>query len=839
MDSKYLPVRADRPADLSRDTTAAPASPAAGSAGDPALSLFEILLRRKWTVIGCTLLGLLLGGVYLWLAPPTYSTQAKIFVERNNLGQPNSPLSPRGVSAGLPSTHVDLLRSSPVLELALQDPAVAESSLLAEADDKVKELREKLEVSSSKDSETVTVSLTGRDPREIAEIVNAVVRAYLIEQHPWLATRLDGGEAAATGEGGGIMSDRLTATRLEELSSRLTQAENDAAAAAMRLAQGRQAEGDVAMLTQLLGQSGLSTQNLGLDELSYLRYERARVKMALDSLPDAWGPDHLQRQPIERQYRSIEREMRAFEDSTSAAMLGMLSETARQAGERRVGLAADLRVEQAAAEARAELPVRVIDPAQEPRAKAGPKAGQTLAVAMVLGFFGGALLAIGQQLSGRDAAYAGPADGPATSATNEASTLPALQPDAAERSAMGPVLGVVPEIPAGRRLASPNFDASASSIHQVRAVLQVHARRHGLCAYAFTSPRRGAGKTSVTIGVATSLAMSGTRTLVVDTDLAGRIARGQRGRPAPAADPYGPIAGEGSSPHSDSLDDIAVNQGYLADDDSRAMAAPAAPGGDGPRLGVTGMLDGGTLDECAIPATVDGLSLLPAVAAETRHIGQMSDAFVRRVIEEARGRFDLVLFDTGPIPGSTEALLVASQADGVVLVVPEDEDRSALDRTLSYLKVVDAKIVGTVFNRSKTNADATGKSAKPASDAATDLMARDGDDEALDGDRALGSGILAAAVFSDAESGYANDRWELKNTSGTDTVSETLKVNPLTEPRDQNEDEAEPDARVERLDDSGEPTVFKGSVDELFARANGDTPRHRRGDGDGDGDTQG
>ena len=827
MDSKHLPVRADRPADLSRDMSAAPPSPAAGSAGDPALSLFEVLLRRKWTVIGCTLLGLLLGGVYLWLAPPTYSTQAKIFVERNNLGQPNSPLSPRGISAGLPATHAEVMKSAPVLEMALQDPAVAESSILADSDDKVKKLREKLEVSSSKDSETVTVSLKGRDPREVAEIVNAVVRAYLIEQQPWLATRADGGEAGAVGDGGGIMADLLMATRLEELSSQLTQAEADAAAAAMRLAQGRQAEGDVAMLTQLLGQSGLSTQNMGLDELSYLRSERARVKMALDSLPDGWGPDHLQRQPIERQYRSIEREMRAFQDSTAAAMLGMLSETARQAGERREALAADLSVERAAAEATAELPVRVIEPARVPRAKAGPKAGQTLAVAMVLGFLAGSLLAIGRQLSGRDAAYADPSDAGASRAATDPTTLPASQPDAAERSAMGPVLGVVPEIPAGRRLASPNFDASASSIHQVRAVLQVHARQHGLSAYAFTSPRRGAGKTSVAIGVATSLAMSGTRTLVVDTDLAGRIARGQRGRPAPAADPYGPIAGEGSSPHSDSLDDIAVNQGYLADDDSRAMATPAAPGGDGPRLGVTGMLDGGTLDECAIPATVDGLSLLPAVAAETRHIGQMSDAFVRRVIEEARGRYDMVLFDTGPIPGSTEALLVTSQADGVVLVVPEAEDRAALDRTLSYLKVVDAKIVGTVFNRSRPAAEAADRRDAAAP---VDLMVRDGDDEALEYDRALGSGILAAAVFSDAESGYANDRWELKNTGGSDADDDERNEQPPAEHGDPDADEAATDTPTERLDGDGEPTVFTGSVDELFARASGDTPRQRGSD---------
>ncbi len=850
MDPNHLPARAaDRGRDPARPFDQA--SPTRPTAGDPALSIFEVLLKHKLAVIACTLLGLGLGALYLYLAPPFYRTQAEVYVEPTEAGRPNSPLSPRGVSAGLPSTHAALMISTPVLEAALQNPAVADSTLLAGSLDRVKRLRDALEVDSSQEAETVTIALTGNDPDEIAAVVNAVLQAYLTLQQPWLAAQSAAGGLSPLG-GGGIMSDELTAARLSELSNQLTAAEVGASAAAARLAQGRQADGDVALLTQLVQQSGLTTDNIGLAELGYLRYERARVKMALDSLSDTFGPDHQQRKPIEREYRAVEREMRAFEESTGAAMLGMLSETHRQAQERRDELAAGLRSERSAAEADAELPVRVIEEARVPQVKAGPRKGRTLAIALVLGFVAGSLLAIGLELRQRDPSGATDADADALDPAADApaadasageappNTLPA-RAGAAVAAPAFPVLGVVPEIPLGRRLASPDFDASASSIHQVRAVLQVHARQHGHAAYAFTSPRRGAGKTSVTIGVATSLALSGTRTLVVDCDLAGRIARGQRGRPAPAADPYGPISPDGSPSRGDSLDDIAVDQGYLADDDSRAVAAPAdpAPGHDAPRLGVTGMLDGGTLDECAIAATVEGLSLLPAVAAETRHIGRMSDAFVRRVVEESRGRFDLVLFDTGPIPGSTEALLVTSQVDGVVLVVPEGEDPAALDRTLSYLKVVDATIVGTVFNRSVAAATAPANPRHNPAPAAepVDLMVRDDDDAMLDADRALGSGILAAAVFSDADSGYANDRWTLA-TSGTDDVDDTPGHDAGSGPATDANPDADPGAAVpavEALADRDDVSVFTGSVDELFARAGGSDDDGDATDLNGDG----
>ena len=59
---------------------------------------------------------------------------------------------------------------------------------------------------------------------------------------------------------------------------------------------------------------------------------------------------------------------------------------------------------------------------------------------------------------------------------------------------------------------------------------------------------------------------------------------------------------------------------------------------------------------------------------------------------------DIILFDTGPIPGSVESLFVTSVADAVILVVRRGESQSRFNRSVSYLRMVGAEVAGTVFN---------------------------------------------------------------------------------------------------------------------------------------------
>src|SRR5690606_25008295 len=95
-----------------------------------------------------------------------------------------------------------------------------------------------------------------------------------------------------------------------------------------------------------------------------------------------------------------------------------------------------------------------------------------------------------------------------------------------------PLYGSVPQLSPDDPLGE-GADLTALAIHEIRGLMQIRARQDGAKAFAITSPSRGSGKTSLTVGLASSLALSGTRTLLVDCDLAGRVAAvGGSRRPA-------------------------------------------------------------------------------------------------------------------------------------------------------------------------------------------------------------------------------------------------------------------------------------------------------------------
>jgi cellulose biosynthesis protein BcsQ len=82
---------------------------------------------------------------------------------------------------------------------------------------------------------------------------------------------------------------------------------------------------------------------------------------------------------------------------------------------------------------------------------------------------------------------------------------------------------------------------------------------------------------------------------------------------------------------------------------------------------------------------------------------RISPVSIRRVLQQARGQYDAVLIDTGPILGSIEASVAASEADGVVLVMARGQARSLFDLALAELESVRAHPLGVLFNRARDN----------------------------------------------------------------------------------------------------------------------------------------
>lgn len=116
--------------------------------------------------------------------------------------------------------------------------------------------------------------------------------------------------------------------------------------------------------------------------------------------------------------------------------------------------------------------------------------------------------------------------------------------------------------------------------------------------------------------------------------------------------------------------------------------------------GVSTLIAGEATFEAAIQRSrVPGLDVMtsgpvPPNPAELLH----SPAFAR-LVETARQRYDLVIFDSPPLGAVTDAAIVGPQVDGVVVVVKATETtRDALRSSLRQLADVNAKVLGAVLN---------------------------------------------------------------------------------------------------------------------------------------------
>lgn len=214
-----------------------------------------------------------------------------------------------------------------------------------------------------------------------------------------------------------------------------------------------------------------------------------------------------------------------------------------------------------------------------------------------------------------------------------------------------PLLGILPNLP--DLLTDPTQAATAAHcVHQIRTILQITAHSTERRVFTVTSASPGDGKTSLTLALGLSFAASGSRTLLVDGDLIGGGLTARL--------------------------NVTAEHGVL-----EAMAARDIT----PFIRTTDVAD---------------LSFLPVGKAMGGYTGTISPAAVRRLVDEARKQFDVILIDTGPILGSIEASPVAVASDGVVLCVSRGQQRQLVDRALAHLHAIGARLAGVVFNRAQS-----------------------------------------------------------------------------------------------------------------------------------------
>ena len=73
---------------------------------------------------------------------------------------------------------------------------------------------------------------------------------------------------------------------------------------------------------------------------------------------------------------------------------------------------------------------------------------------------------------------------------------------------------------------------------------------------------------------------------------------------------------------------------------------------------------------------------------------------MKELIKELQEQADFVIFDSPPVIAVTDALVLATQVDGVVLILNFGEvSREAAKQTKELLEKVKAKVLGAVLNK--------------------------------------------------------------------------------------------------------------------------------------------
>ncbi len=279
------------------------------------------------------------------------------------------------------------------------------------------------------------------------------------------------------------------------------------------------------------------------------------------------------------------------------------------------------------------------------------------------------------------------------------------------------MLGILPTLP--ENLSDPEHGSlAAHSVHHIRTLLQVNGMgRNGSAngngqaehrgrVYSITSPAAGSGKSSLTMALGLSYAASGARTLLIDADVVGggltRRLGAVKHRPLEpmllqeglVTDEQVEEARRHAMATGDSVPELLVELGHLGQRDLDRLSRDR----DATAVGLLDACGCDRITECVAQTGVPHLYVLPIGDAQPEDAGSLSPAAMRRIIAQARDAFDVVIIDTGPMLGSLEASMVATEVDGVIFIVSRGDHKTLTQRALTMLHDMQASIAGIVFN---------------------------------------------------------------------------------------------------------------------------------------------
>ena len=672
---------------------------------------WEIVLKRKWTILAAFVLVVGVVGVYTLRQPKIYSATATLIIDAQ-LPQVLGGEVREAVEIGTGSywynkefyeTQYRVIKSRAIVERVVEQLGLAHDLAFLGIDKLPPEKREealkkadpalvlqaKLKVEPVKDSRVVQVIVEDRDAERAARLANSVADAYMqanLERRvegtkdaaEWLQDQLADLKTSLSESEHALHSFKeqndliyttlenrqtITSQKLIAINDTLTRVKTKKAELDARVKSVRAASqsGDVNKVMQL----GIVASNSFINDLKKT-YSTALNEVA--DLAERYGPEHPKmkaaQEKLENAKKSLMGEIDAivaanlsdFEElvDTEKNLMRMLEEVKRESFEvnkkeidyKRLAREEEnnQRLYELVLKRMKELDlssllktnnIRVLDPAKVIRRPVKPKVQTNLALAAILGLFGGIGLAF--LIEFQDRSIKGHED------------LEAL--------GIG-FLGLIPSIPGdGEKPSSRDLyilrepkSTVAELCRTIRTNMLFMSPDNPAKRIVVTSVAPQEGKTTAVINLGITLAQAGARTLLVDSDMR---------RPR-------------------------LHKSFEVSNE----------------VGLSSLIVGDSTIENAVKTTeVPGLFLLPSGPvppnpAELLH----SDRF-REVADKLAGQFDRVLFDSPPVGAVTDPLLLANELEGTILVAKMlRTDRVAAERAVKALRGANAKLLGAVLN---------------------------------------------------------------------------------------------------------------------------------------------
>jgi len=105
------------------------------------------------------------------------------------------------------------------------------------------------------------------------------------------------------------------------------------------------------------------------------------------------------------------------------------------------------------------------------------------------------------------------------------------------------------------------------------------------------------------------------------------------------------------------------------------------------------------IQDCGISGDEKAFHVISAGQNPPNPVELLSSARMLNVLSTLKNNYDYVILDLPPVGEVSDAMAVAKQTDGILLVVRQDAcDRNALNDTVRQFEFIDAKILGLVFN---------------------------------------------------------------------------------------------------------------------------------------------